>query len=114
MTFDNFGGAPNYEPNSFGGPAQNPATVEVASSFAVTGNVGRFTYELCDADFEQPRALYNLLSESERTDLVNNLAGTLAPTPVVIQKRTLAHLYRIDENYGARIEAVLKELGSGI
>ncbi|ORX66611.1 catalase [Linderina pennispora] len=114
MAFYNFGSAPNYEPNSFGGPSQSAGAVEIASNSAVSGNVARHQYQLTDADFEQPRALYNLLSESERTDLINNIAGTLVVTPVVIQKRTLTHLYRIDNDYGARVEAALKKLGSDI
>src|SRR5258708_34026677 len=38
-TDGNYGSAPNYEPNSFGGPVQNPAYVERAR--AVSGTVER-------------------------------------------------------------------------
>ncbi|KAJ1957370.1 catalase A [Dipsacomyces acuminosporus] len=104
----NGGRQPNYEPNSFGGPSQSSAVAELARSFAVQGNVGRYTYELTDADFDQPRALYRLLDKGEQQDLVDNISGSISQARVEFQRSILPHLKRIDEEFGARVEAILR------
>ncbi|KAJ1851246.1 catalase A, partial [Coemansia sp. RSA 2703] len=106
---DNGGRLPNYEPNSFGGPAENQAARELDVHTRLDGLVGRHSYELTDADFEQPRALYRLLSDQERKDLVENIAGNIAKAKLVFQRRIVEHLKRIDSDYGGRVEAILKE-----
>ncbi|KAJ2466067.1 catalase A [Coemansia sp. RSA 2322] len=105
---DNGGRQPNYEPNSFGGPHQAPSTRETDSVSRVDGLVGRYTYELTDDDFDQPRALYRLLSAKEQQDLVDNIAGNIAQAKPVFQRSILPHLKRIDAEFGARIETILK------
>ncbi|KAJ2086216.1 catalase A [Coemansia sp. RSA 986] len=108
-TTDNGGRLPNYEPNTFGGPAQNPQSQEIAAQFRVEGFVGRHTYSITDEDFDQPRALYRLLSPEEQQDLVKNMAGSIAQAQPVFQRSILPHLKRIDKDFGGRIEAVLKQ-----
>ncbi|KAJ2722524.1 catalase A, partial [Coemansia sp. Benny D115] len=111
MTLTNNGGRlPNYEPNSFGGPQQRPAVREIDSGTKVEGFVGRHSYELTDADFEQPRALYNLLSESEKQDLVNNIAADISGAQLIFQRNIVPHLKRIHEDYGGRVEEILQKI----
>ncbi|KAJ1898548.1 catalase A, partial [Coemansia sp. S17] len=108
MCFGNNGGRlPNYEPNSFGGPQQAPATREIDVRSAVEGYIGRHSYELTDEDFDQPRALYRLLDAKEQQDLVDNMAGSIAQAKPVFQRNILPHLKRIDSEFGSRIEEKL-------
>ncbi|KAJ2438514.1 catalase A [Coemansia sp. RSA 2424] len=111
----NGGAAPNYEPNSYGGPAQNNLAGQTyASNFAVQGEVARHTYELTDDDFVQVGALYNLFNNEQKNRLATTIASTLSQTPVFIQKRQLGHFYRADKDYGRRVESALKAAGSKI
>ncbi|KAJ2644056.1 catalase A [Coemansia sp. RSA 1694] len=111
----NGGAAPNYEPNSYGGPAQNNLAGQThASNFAVQGEVARHTYELTDDDFVQVGALYNLFNSEQKNRLATTIASTLSQTPVFIQKRQLGHFYRADKDYGRRVESALKAAGSKI
>ncbi|KAJ2025407.1 catalase A, partial [Coemansia sp. S85] len=111
----NGGSAPNYEPNSYGGPAQNNLAGQTyAANFNVQGEVARHTYELTDDDFVQVGALYNLFSNEQKNRLATTIASGLSQTPVFIQKRQLGHFYRADKDYGRRVEAALKAAGSKI
>ncbi|KAJ2415591.1 catalase A [Coemansia sp. RSA 2530] len=113
MCFGTNGGRlPNYEPNSFGGPQEAPNTREIDTRSAVEGFIGRHGYELTDADFDQPRALYHLLSPSEQQDLVDNMAGSIAQAKPVFQNSILPHLKRIDSEFGARIESAIKSINA--
>ncbi|KAJ2833764.1 catalase A [Coemansia furcata] len=115
MCFGGNGGClPNYEPNSFGGPQEAPHTREIDARSAVEGYIGRHTYRLTDEDFDQPRALYRLLSAGEQQDLVDNMAASIAQAKPVFQRSILPHLKRIDGEFGARIEAFLKDHNSGL
>ncbi|KAJ2413666.1 catalase A [Coemansia sp. RSA 2530] len=115
MCFGNNGGRlPNYEPNSYGGPQEDPNTREIEAKSAVEGYIGRHTYKLTDEDFDQPRALYRLLSAKEQQDLVDNMAGSIAQAKPVFQRSILPHLKRIDSEFGSRVEAYLKEHKSGL
>ncbi|KAI8323258.1 catalase [Martensiomyces pterosporus] len=105
---DNGGRLPNYEPNSFGGPHQNLRSREIDQASVVQGTVGRHVYELTDDDFKQPRDLYRLLSTEEQQDLVDNIAGNIALAKPVFQRSILPHIKRIDEEFGARVEAILR------
>ncbi|KAJ2592185.1 catalase A [Coemansia sp. RSA 1722] len=113
MCFTNNGGRmPNYEPNSFGGPQEDHRVREIDSMTKVDGLVGRHEFKLTDADFEQPRALYNLMSEKEKTDLVDNIAESISQAQLVFQRNVVPHLKRIHEEYGSRVEAILKQKNS--
>ncbi|KAJ2723731.1 catalase A [Coemansia sp. Benny D115] len=111
----NGGSAPNYEPNSFGGPSQNNLPAQTyASNFVARGEIARHTYELTDEDFVQPGLLYNLFTEEQKNRLAKVIASSLSQTPVFIQKRQLKHFYRADKDYGRRVESALKAAGSKI
>ena len=107
MRFDgNEGSAVNYEPNSFGGPKENPAYKE--PPLKINGNADRYTQPRVDDDFVQPGLLYRLMKPDEQDRLIKNLVGSLKQVPVEIQKRQVAHFKRADATWGQR---VAKELG---
>ena len=61
----NYGGQPNYEPNTLGGPKEDPKYAW--SKFPVSGEVGRYPYQHPNTYFEQPRALYEtVFTEKDR------------------------------------------------
>ena len=103
----NQGGAVNHEPNSKGGPKQDPAFAWAAAP--VTGATGRYAYTHPNTPYEQPRTLWNkVFSEKERETLINNLSGPLGSvTDRSIQEGFLAHVYKVDPDYGNRLGKAL-------
>ncbi|OLY79565.1 Catalase-A [Smittium mucronatum] len=112
----NGGRRPNYEPNSFGGPYQtnNIGTSTYPQNMTVSGNIGASPYVLSDIDFVQAANLYNIFNEGEKNRLASNIADGLTGAQTFIQKRQLAIFYRVDKDYGRRVEAELKKRGSNI
>ncbi|WNS82468.1 catalase KatA [Domibacillus sp. DTU_2020_1001157_1_SI_ALB_TIR_016] len=102
MRFDGNGGkSVYYEPNSFGGPAETPEAK--LTPFEVQGFAGQHSYSH-DDHYTQAGDLYRLLSEDERTRLVNNIVGAMKPVEREdIKLRQIAHFYKADPEYGTRI-----------
>jgi len=98
----NQGGAPNYFPNSFGGPQPDPSTAWHKTQ--ISGNVGR--YETGDEDnFSQVGIFYNkVLDAAARDRLTSNIAGHLAGASPFLQKRAIANFAKADPAYGKAIE----------
>ncbi|ORX57384.1 catalase [Hesseltinella vesiculosa] len=113
MAVDGNGGAAhNYEPSSFGGPAQTNVAGSTYYAEELAGFAGRHPYSLEDVDFVQAGDLYRLMSAEEKTDLVNNIAGHLKQAKKHIQTRQIAHFKRADPEYGQRIEATILQLSN--
>ncbi len=101
-TDSNGGGGPNYWPNSFHGPA--PVEGKDEPPFDLEGQAGRHAYTLGDIDFEQPGALYgNVMTDEDRTHLINNIVGHLGNAHKAIQLRQCALFYKAHEEYGTRV-----------
>src|SRR5688572_20807913 len=97
----NQGNAPNYAPNSFGGPV---ATPEARSApFEVSGVVGKYRYQHPNDDFEQPGNLYRLMTPDQKARLISNIVGHLGRARKDIQEREVQLFYRADPDYGMRI-----------
>uniref|UniRef100_A0AAQ4QYU6 Catalase n=1 Tax=Gasterosteus aculeatus aculeatus TaxID=481459 RepID=A0AAQ4QYU6_GASAC len=105
--FDNQGGAPNYYPNSFSAPEDQPRFVE--SKFKVSPDVGR--YNSADEDnFTQVRTFYtDVLNEEERQRLCQNMAGALKGAQLFIQKRMVENLKAVHADYGNRVQTLLNQ-----
>jgi catalase len=99
MRFDENGGrAKNYEPNSFDGPRQTGS-----GSHAPVRHVE-------DDEFVQAGMLYRVMKQDERERLVANIAGSLAQVRHgEIVSRSIAHFRAADPDYGARVEAAVKD-----
>ncbi|WP_077624065.1 catalase KatA [Sediminibacillus massiliensis] len=102
MRFDgNGGGSLNYEPNSFGGPAETPENKPAA--FEVNGFADSVGYDHHD-HYTQAGDLYRLMSEEERTRLVNNIVEGMKPVEKdEIKLRQIEHFYKADPEYGTRV-----------
>ncbi|HPE41469.1 MAG TPA: catalase, partial [Thermotogota bacterium] len=84
MRFDENGGAsPNYEPNSFGGPKEDPAFRE--PPLKISGNADHYEQKRgVDDDYIQPGNLFRLMSRAEQDRLVRAIAGSLKNAPKAI------------------------------
>ncbi|AXN38541.1 catalase [Peribacillus butanolivorans] len=98
---DNGKGSVYYEPNSFDGPtetAENKTT-----PFEVTGQVAQVGHN-SDDHYTQAGDLYRLLSEEEKTRLVETIVGAMKPVELEeIKLRQIGHFYKADPEYGTRI-----------
>jgi len=103
MAVDGNGGpAPNYEPNSFGGPFANPAFA--IAPFRVEGEARRYKPAHPNDDFVQAGDLYRkAMTAEDRAHLVNNIVGSLKNAKIDIQKRMVKIFLRCDKEYGTRV-----------
>jgi catalase len=107
MRFDDNGGiGPNYEPNSFGGPTQDPKYVERPRNVASTA-VSRYNHREDNDYYTQPGNLYRLMTAEEKERLIGNICASLSHTPRNIQERQLCHFFRADPAWGAGVARML-------
>lgn len=107
MRFDgNFGSAPNYEPNSFNGPAEDPAYRERPRT--ISGSVDRHNHRLDEDDYTQPGDLFRLMNPDARERLIGNIVASMKTVPQRIQELQIRHFYKADPKYG---QGVAKGLG---
>jgi len=106
----NGGGGVDYEPNSFGGPAQDASVKE--PPVAIDGAGERYAAFACDDEdyYGQPRLLWEkALDETGRRHLVENIVASMSnpamgiADPGPIQRRMLAHWYKVHPDFGARV-----------
>jgi catalase len=108
MRFDaHYGREKNYEPNSFGGPAQSS---EPLYGSLAGGPSGTYGWDHHDGDdFSQAGTLYRLMPEDAKARLVDNIASGLAQVSRDdIIDRSIASFRRSDLDYGARVETAVK------
>jgi len=99
MRFDgNGGGTVNYEPNSFGGPKQDPSVKEPPLKLA--GDADRYDHRAGNDDYTQAGNLFRLMSKDQQQRLVAAIAGAMKTVPKDIQDRQIAHFTQCDPAYG--------------
>jgi catalase len=103
---DNGGGSVNYEPNSVGGPKENPSLKE--PPLKISGDADRYDHRAGNDDTTQAGNLFRLMKPDQKRQLIENLVSALKPVPRYIQERQLAHFYKADPEYG---KGVAKALG---
>lgn len=93
---------PNYYPNSFNGPA--PDSKFTPPAIDVQGMAARHEYIVGDIDFVQAGDLYSrVLSDYDKTNLINNLVGHMKGAQERIQYRQTALFYKAAVEYGTRV-----------
>lgn len=98
----NQGSGVNYEPNSHGGPVEDPTKKWAPQP--VTGHVGRYAHQHPNDNYEQPRALFRkVMSETDRQHLIENIVGAMKGARRDIQERMIKHFFKVDPEYGGRI-----------
>ncbi|PNF22394.1 Catalase [Cryptotermes secundus] len=107
QTFRHQGGAPNYYPNSFGGPDNAPGLQR--PKFSISGDVSR--YNSSDEDnFSQPSLLWRkVLKTDERHRLIDNIASHLKNAADFIQNRTVHMFSQVDPEFGVKLTESLKK-----
>ncbi len=95
-----------YEPNSFGGPVANPAVAEPA--LKISGDADRFNHREGNDDYSQPRALWAMFDDGQKSRLYSNLAAAMQGVPEFIIERQLGHFALIHPDYAAGVRAALK------
>jgi catalase len=107
------GGAKNYEPNSFGGPAETGRPLWQPTP--VAGGTGNHVAPVHaeDNDFVQAGNLYRLLSDEEQERLVANLAGFIAKVSRDdIADRAVNNFRQADADFGKRLDSAVQALRS--
>ena len=102
---------PNYEPNSFGGPKENPRVRD--PPVKASGMVDRHPYPQTDRHrdlYEQAGNLFRLLKPDEQQRLAENIAMSQKEVPEHIVARALEHFRQADENYGKLVEEKLGQI----
>jgi catalase len=95
------GGDPNYDPNSFGGPQQDPNYADVP--YKISGDVARYDHHQGNDDFKQAGDLYRLMKPAERTRLIENIVNDMKSVPEEIKQRQIGHFAKADPEYGSRV-----------
>ena len=101
----NFGGAPNYEPNSFNGPKECPAFAE--PPLKISGDADRYNHRAGNDDYTQAGNLFRLFDAAQRERLFGNLVRHMTGVPQEIQLRQICHFFRADPAYGLGVAKAL-------
>jgi catalase len=98
----NQGGAPNYFPNSFGGPT--PVASATWHSDHLVGDVGKYNTR-DDDNFTQVNTFFNkVLNAQEKERLIKNIAGHMKNAQEFIRKRAIENFSKADPHFGKRIQ----------
>ncbi|KAL9641439.1 hypothetical protein ABK040_013366 [Willaertia magna] len=98
----NGGNAPNYEPNSFNGPTEAKHLIE--HPLNIHGTIVRTKHTHPNDDFVQAGILYReVMSEYDRTRLIDNIVSHMKNARKDIQLRALQNFFKADKDYGRRI-----------
>lgn len=112
MRIDNQGGAPNYFPNSFGGPQPNTDYAWHADKghkhYGGDAQLKRWLHS--EDNYTQCSNLYNkVFDEGARDRLTTNIAGHLGNAAPFIQERMVNVFSKVDPSYGKAVAAKLAD-----
>ncbi len=103
----NYGSLKHYEPNSYGLWQEQPEFAE--PPLKINGNADYWNFREDDADyFSQPRALFNLMNDTQKQALFDNTAAAMGDAEDFIKYRHIRNCFMCDPAYG---EGVAKALG---
>jgi len=106
MRFDgNGGGSVNYEPNSFGGPVEDPAFREPPLN--ISGDADRYDHREGNDDYTQAGDLFRLMTPEQQERLFGNIARAMDGVPEEIVRRQLEHFEKADPAYAAGVAKAL-------
>ncbi len=112
--FSNDFGNPDayYEPNQYGGPVAEPAVAE--PPLRIDGDATRYAVEEADADYVQPRALFELFDEDQKQRLFSNYAAAMGPCSGSVKERWYAVLERVHPDYAAGVRRANETMDSDV
>lgn len=94
-----------YEPNSFDGPVEDVSYLE--PDLAVGDIAKRYDHRVGNDDFSQPRALFLLMSNSQKEQLFSNIKDAMAGVPRDIVDRQIALFEKVHPDYAAGVKKAL-------
>lgn len=94
-----------YEPNSFSGPVQDETFAE--PPLAISGDADRHDHREGNDDFTQPRNLFNLFDDGQKSRLFANIAAAMQGVSQEITERQLQLFDKVDPAYGAGVRKAL-------
>ncbi len=109
-------GAPNYFPNSFGGPQPKAAAAWSGhgTDTRVKGKEARRTDTGDEDNFSQAAAFYRkTLDAPARDRLIANIAGSLKDAQLFIQDRAVGNFAKVDKDFGAKLAEALAKARKG-
>ena len=96
-----------YEPNSFGGGKEDRSLLE--PDINLEGAMQRYDHRAEDQDYySQPRALFALMNDSQKSQLFSNIAESMASVSEAIKERAIGHFEQISPEYANGVRAALK------
>ena len=99
---------PKHEPNSFGGPAQDPRYTERPYTTSTTlEKIARYDHRENNDDYTQAGDLWRLFDEGQKNRTAKAIADSLGQTPLRIQKLQLSHFKKADPEYASKIASLL-------
>ena len=101
MSYYNYDGEVNYQPNSFNGPIDDKQYSE--PPLKISGDADRYDHRIGNDDYKQPGDLYRLMNADQKNQLIDNIVRAMKPVPKAIQIRQIGHFYKADSEYGSRI-----------
>ncbi len=97
-----------YEPNSFGGPVQDPSVAE--PPLRISGDAARYDHRESNDDYTQAGNLFRLMDAVQQQRLFQNIAEAMQGVPDVIVQRQLEHFSKADPAYGTGVRRALTVL----
>ena len=94
-----------YEPNSFDGAVEDKSYLE--PDLAVGDIAKRYDHRVGNDDFSQPRALFLLMSNSQKEQLFSNIKDAMAGVPRDIVDRQIALFEKVHPDYAAGVKKAL-------
>jgi catalase len=107
FTSENTNSDAYYEPNSFNGPVEDRSFAE--PPLKISGDADRYNHRIGNDDYSQPRALFNLFDEGEKSRLFNNIAAAMQGVPEEIVDRQLAEFGKVHLDYAAGVKNALSK-----
>lgn len=108
--FQNNAGNPDlyYEPNSKGGPSEDPSFAE--PPLRIDGDADRYNHRDGNDDYTQAGDLFRLFDDEQKNRLFSNIAETMVGVSQEIIDLQLSHFNKADPAYGKGIESALASL----
>lgn len=94
-----------YEPNSFDGAVEDKSYLE--PDLAVGDIAKRYDHRVGNDDFSQPRALFLLMSNSQKEQLFSNIKDAMAGVPRDIVDRQIALFEKVHPDYANGVKKAL-------
>ena len=102
----NYGGAPHYEPNSFGQWQGQPQFAE--PPLRLSGDAKHWSFHVDDSNyFKQPGDLFRLMTPEQQQALFGNTGRGMGDAPRFVKQRHIRNCHAADPAYGAGVAQAL-------